>query len=99
MKKFDVWLHPLGTGKCRVRVEGKDNANWLLARLCSAYVIKTNDSIRQDDESSAYMFDVLYPQGFSHFMLEELLETIPPVRLRMGFGMTSTQNEGPSSTS
>ena len=99
MKKFDVWLHPLGTGKCRVRVDGQDNANWLLARLCSAYVIKTNASIQQEADSSACTFDVFYPQQYSHFMLEELLESIPPVRLQMGFGMTPTQNEDRSTTS
>lgn len=93
MKKFNVWLHPLRASTCRVRVDGRENANWLLARLSNAYVVKTNDPIQQEADSAYYTFDVTYPQNCSHFMLEELLENIPPVNLKMGFGMAATREE------
>lgn len=32
MIAFDVWLRPLGN-VCRVRVDGSQNATWLLDRL------------------------------------------------------------------
>ncbi|MGD9854850.1 MAG: hypothetical protein AB7U20_07845 [Planctomycetaceae bacterium] len=96
MKRFDVWLHPLNASTCRVRVDGKDNTNWLLSRLSDAYVVKTRDSIRQERDSQFYTFDVLYPQHLTHFMLEELLEKIPTINLRMGFGMSPTRDKGES---
>ena len=93
MNTFDVWLRPSAHRTCRVRVDGKENANWLLARLSMVYVTKTNDPIQQEADSPFYTFDVLYPQQFTHYMFEELLEAIPPVSLQMGFGMTPTHND------
>ena len=93
-KPFDVWLRPLTDRTCRVRVEGRENANWLLARLSTAYVTKTNDPLQQESDSIFYTFDVVYPQQYSHYMLEQLVEGFPPVQLQMGFGMTPTRTEG-----
>lgn len=93
MSNFDVWLRPLSTTTCRVRVDGKENSIWLLARLSTAYVIKTGDAIRQETDSSVYTFDVLYPRHFSHLRLEELLDKIPPVSLRKRVNLTATRDE------
>jgi hypothetical protein len=79
MNTFRVWLQPTGN-LCRVRVDGMQNACWLLARLSHSFVFKTLEPIRPEQGSSICAFQVLC-SGASRAQLKSLLESIPPVQL------------------
>jgi len=80
MNAFRVWIRPLGS-ECRVRVEGIQNARWLLDRLSRSFVFKTCQPIRDIDDSPCCAFRVSYGPKISHSMLNTLLAAIPEVRL------------------
>jgi hypothetical protein len=79
MNTFRVWLQPTGN-LCRVRVDGMQNACWLLTRLSHSFVFKTLEPIRQEQSSSICAFQVLCRDS-TRAGLKTLLESIPPVQL------------------
>ena len=55
MDRFQVWIHPMANA-CRVRVEGIQNAKWLLSRLSESFVFKSSEAIK--DEWELLLFDL-----------------------------------------
>jgi hypothetical protein len=80
MTTFRVWIRPLG-GQCRVRVDGKQNAVWLLEQLGRSFVFKTAEPIRDDGSSSCCTFRVPYSPQVSRVLFERVLGGIPQVHL------------------
>jgi len=83
MNAFHVWLRPMGDF-CRVRVDGMENACWLLARLSHSFVFKTFEPITQEQGSSFCSFTVPYNPPLSRSKFEKLLVAIPVVKLMLG---------------
>ena len=80
MNAFRVWIRPLGDF-CRVRVDGMENARWLLSRLSESFVFQTCEGIREIEGSSCCTFQVPYNPPLSRSHFEKLLVAIPPVKL------------------
>ncbi|MBN2022431.1 MAG: hypothetical protein JW809_06515 [Pirellulales bacterium] len=82
MNSFPVWLRPLGE-TCRVRVDGVQNAQWLLNRLGLSFVFKTAAPITEDADSTNCTFCVAYSSHMSRRELEKVLAMIPEVSVMM----------------
>jgi len=82
MSRFSVWIRPLGS-VCRVRVDGMQNARWLLHRLGQSFVFKSSESINDDEGSSRSTFHVPYSSRMSRSAFESLLAAIPEVTLML----------------
>lgn len=82
MNRFSVWIRPL-VSDCRVRVDGMQNARWLLDRLSQSFVFKSCEPINEDLGSSSADFRVLYGSQVSRSSLEKLLAAIPQVNLML----------------
>jgi len=80
MNMFRVWIRPLGEG-CRVKVDGMQNARWLLDRLSQSFVFKSSESIIDDEASSCSTFRVAYSSQNPRSRFEKLLAAIPEVKL------------------
>jgi hypothetical protein len=80
MKSFHVWIRSLGS-TCRVRVDGMQNARWLLSQLGRSFAFKTAEPIDEETGSSCCTFFVAYTSRVSRRGLEKLLEKIPEVVL------------------
>ena len=80
MDSFHVWIQPLGS-TCRVRVDGIQNARWLLSQLGRSFAFKTAEPIGEEFGSSYCTFFVAYTSRMSHRGLEKLLARIPEVVL------------------
>jgi hypothetical protein len=80
MIRFRVWLRPLG-GIFRIRVEGRDNAGWLLRRLSESFVFKNSQPVCDDSAASCCTFHVPDGPNLSRARLEKLLAAIPEVEL------------------
>jgi hypothetical protein len=68
-------------GSARLRVEGDQNARWLLGRWQHSFVFKSSEPIRIDFLTASSTFQVPYGSLVSRLMLERLLGTIPEVTL------------------
>lgn len=82
MNSFSVWIRPLG-GVCRVRVDGTQNARWLLDRLGRSFVFKSSEPIHDDQGSSRSTFQVPYSSQMPRSVFEKLLVAIPEVTLML----------------
>ena len=82
MNAFHVWLRPVGDF-CRVRVDGIENARWLLGRLSQSFVFKTFEPFAETMGSSLCSFQVPYNPPLSRFKFERMLAAIPEVRLML----------------
>ena len=80
MNSFHVWIRPLGS-TCRVRVDGMQNARWLLARLGRSFIFKTAAPIDEETGSSSCTFSVAYTSQVPRHNLEKLLARIPEIVL------------------
>lgn len=80
MNTFRVWIRPLGAD-CRVRVDGMQNALWLLDQLGRSFVFKSSEPIHGDERSSYCTFQVPYSSQMSRSMFERVLAAIPQVEL------------------
>jgi hypothetical protein len=80
MNTFQVWIRPLG-GACRVRVDGAENAMWLLAQLGSSLAFNGCEPIRDDQAPFRSTFQVPYTPQMPRSTFEELLAAIPQVEL------------------
>jgi len=80
MSAFHVWLRPLGE-ICRVRVDGRKNANWLLDRLARSFVFKNSEPVREEGNTSFCTFLLPCNSQVSHSGIERLLAKIPEVTL------------------
>jgi hypothetical protein len=82
MNAFRVWIRPLGSD-CRVRVDGMQNARWLLNRLSQSFVFKGSESIHDDEASSCSTFQVPYSSQIPRSSFEKLLAAMPEVKLML----------------
>ena len=80
MNAFRVWIRSLGNAS-RVRVEGDENARWLLGRLSQSFVFKSSEPVRAARDPSCCTFRVPYGSQVSRDRVERLLATIPEVTL------------------
>ncbi len=80
MSGFRVWIRPLGDD-CRLRVDGMQNARWLLNRLGRSFVFKSAEPINDDKGPSSCVFHVHLASQMSHPTLEKLLAAISEVEL------------------
>ena len=92
MKTFCVWTRPLQSTS-RVRVEGRDNASWLLRRLSQSFYFKSSEPIHELVDLSCW-FEVPYGADASGLRFEKLLARIPEVTL-LREPRESPQQEGP----
>jgi len=80
MKTFRVWIRPLGDF-CRFRVDGIDNAQWLLGQLSQSFVFRTFEPMGEMDGSTQCTFQVPCHGPMSPAVLQKLLRAIPEVQL------------------
>ncbi len=82
MNTFRVWIRPLGIA-CRVRVDGPQNAMWLLSQLDHSLAFNACEPIRDDEASFRSTFQVPYTSQMPHSTIERLLAAIPQVKLML----------------
>jgi hypothetical protein len=80
MNAFRVWAYRIDGATC-VRVDGLENANWLLRRLSDFFVFKTCEPLVDLSDSAAYMFRVSHNSRLSGKQFEKLLAGISEVKL------------------
>jgi len=80
MNAFNVWIRSAGNAS-RVRVEGNQNAQWLLGQLSQSFVFKSSEPVRQVKATLCCTFDVPYGSQTTRFSFERLLAAIPEVTL------------------
>jgi len=80
MKSFRVWIRPLGDF-CHFRVDGIDNAQWLLGQLSQSFVFRTFEPIGEAEGSTHCTFQVPCHRPLSPAILRKLLSAIPEVQL------------------
>ena len=82
MSLFHVWIRPLSSA-CRVRVDGMQNAKWLLNRLSESFVFKTSEPLDDDVATACSSFQVQYGSQMSGPKFAKLLAGIPEVYLML----------------
>ena len=82
MDSFHVWLSPLGA-TCQVRVDGSENATWLLNRLRQSFIFESSEPVSDEDGSSCCTFGVAYCSPACYRTLEGLLAAIPQVKVML----------------
>lgn len=80
MNAFRVWERSLGNAS-RVRVEGEQNARWLLARLAQTFAFKGGEPVCELAGVNCCTFRVPYSSVLSRSALANLLAGIPEIRL------------------
>jgi hypothetical protein len=80
MTGFRVWIRHVADD-CRVRVDGMQNAKWLLARLGRSSVFKNAKPIDDEAGSSSCIFHLRCSSQMPRPTLERLLAAIPEVEL------------------
>lgn len=80
MTAFDVWLRPLGN-VCRVRVDGLQNAVWLLQTLHDQAKFGSTQPTGDASESRVCSFEVTYEPPMSRSVFERLVAAIPEVKM------------------
>lgn len=66
---------------CRVRVDGVENARWLLARLSGALLALGSDPPRTSAASGQCLFEVPCTPQFTASRLGEVLRAMPEVQV------------------
>ena len=82
MKVFSVWINRTD-GALRLRVDGLENAKWLLSRLTDFFVFKTSEPLLAVPNSSNYTFRVAHNSQMSGRRFEKLLAGIAEVKLML----------------
>jgi hypothetical protein len=80
MKVFTVWTCRMDADSA-LRVNGLENASWLLRRLSDFFVFKTSEPLHEVPNSSDYRFRVAHNSQMSGFRFEQLLAGIAEVNL------------------
>jgi hypothetical protein len=80
MKAFNVWIRRI-EGASGLRVDGLDNANWLLGRLSNFFVFKTSEPLYDVPNSANCTFRVAHSSQLSGPKFEKLLAGIAEVKL------------------
>ena len=82
MKAFSVWIRRLD-GASRLRVDGLENAKWLLGRLSDSFVFKSSEALECFADSSDCTFRVAHNSQMSGPRIERLLAGIAEVKLML----------------
>lgn len=80
MNQFRVWIRLLGP-RYRIRVDGAQNAQWLLNRLKQSSMIRSGEPLLERTGSSICNFSVPCTPGMSSAQFETMLTAIPEVQL------------------
>ena len=80
MKAFSVRMCRMD-GALSLRVDGLENANWLLRRLSDFFVFKTSEPMHEVPNSSDYIFRVAHNSQMSGRRFEQLLAGIADVKV------------------
>lgn len=80
MKEFNVWISRLD-GESGLRVDGLENAEWLLCRLSDFFVFKTSEPLHEVSNSSDYTFRVAHSSQMSGRRFEKLLAGLGEIKL------------------
>ena len=80
MKVFSVWICQMD-GSSGLRVDGLENANWLLRRLSDFFVFKTSEPLHEAPNSSEYIFRVAHNSQMTGRRFEQLLAGMAEVKL------------------
>lgn len=80
LNPFKVWLRPLGA-VCRIRVEGIENAEWLLSSLKQSLGFEDAERCVVQNAQNYGTFQVPYGQTMPHAALETHLSTMPTVHV------------------
>jgi hypothetical protein len=80
MTGFRVWIRSLADD-CRLRVDGMQNARWLVTRLARSFIFKNAKPINDDEGPSSCVFHLRYSSQLSRPTLERALAGIPEVEL------------------
>lgn len=82
MNAFRVWLRRSESAS-RLRVDGSENARWLLRRMSESFVFKTSEPMEDTSSSSGCTFRVAHTSQMSSAGLERLLARIPEIQLTL----------------
>lgn len=77
-----VWVRALGTG-CRVRIEGAENARWIIDRLTETHSLPMLEAVEVTSTESGCMFEVPNSPQRTLTTLERALARIPGVKLML----------------
>lgn len=80
MKTFNVWISRV-EGASGLRVDGLENANWLLCRLSDFFVFKTSEPLHELSDSSDCTFRVAHNSQLSGRQFEKLLAGIRELKV------------------
>jgi hypothetical protein len=80
MDSFKVWSSRSDGATC-LRVDGLENANWLIRRLSGFFVFKTSEPVREVPDSSDCAFRVAHNSRLSGQQFDRLLAGIAEVNL------------------
>jgi hypothetical protein len=80
MDKFRVWVCRIDGATC-LRVDGLENAHWLLGRLSDFFVFKTCEPLCNASAASAYTFRVADNSQMSAARLGRVLAGISEVNM------------------
>lgn len=89
MKVFRVWIRRLD-GACGLRVEGLENARWLLCRLSDFFIFKTSEPVEIVPNSSDCTFRVAHNSQMPGPKFEKLLARIAEVKLMLEPAQTAS---------
>jgi hypothetical protein len=82
MKVLNVWITRLD-GASRLRMNGRESANWLLCRLSDLFVFKSSEPLCEEPNSSDCTFRVAHNSQISGPKFEKLLVGIAEVKLML----------------
>lgn len=80
MTGFRVWIRSIADD-CRVRVDGMQNARWLLTQLARSFIFKSAQPINDDEGPSSCVFHLRYSSQMSRPTLERVLAAIPEAQV------------------
>lgn len=80
MDAFRVWIRPLRYAS-HVRVDGSENARWLMMQLSRSFIFKSSEPMREIRGSTCFTFEVPYSSQSPRVAIEKLLAGIPEVSL------------------
>jgi hypothetical protein len=80
MKVFNVWISRVD-GASGLRVDGLENAKWLLRRLSDFFIFKTSEPVEIVPNSSDCTFRVAHNSQMPGPKFEKLLARIAEVKL------------------
>lgn len=80
MIAFRVWVQSLASAS-RLRVEGNENARWLLGRLSQSFIFKSSEPIREEAGGFCCTFDLPYSSQMSLGIVMRALAAMPEVTL------------------